>query len=63
MVGDAIETGRERLTKKKVIMSVDCHFVPKLMEMKEGVGGSRVAIEGGHNEFPQKSERGDFFRQ
>ena len=53
MVGGALETERERSTKKKVVVSVDCHFVLELAEM-ERVGGSRVAIEGGHHKFSQE---------
>ena len=34
MVGNALETGRERPTKEKVVVSVDCHFVLELAEMK-----------------------------
>jgi len=51
MVGGAFKIGREHPTKEKVIMSVDCYSVLELTEMKEGVGGSRAAIEGGITNF------------
>ena len=35
MVGGVLETGRERPTKKKVVINVDRHFILKLAEMKE----------------------------
>ena len=51
MVGGTLEVGREHPTKEKVVVSVDCHFVSELTEIKEGVRGSRVAVEGGHHKF------------
>jgi len=63
MVGGTLEAGRERPTEKKVVASMDRHFVSKLVELKEGVGGSRVAVEGGHYKLLRESERGDFLRQ
>ena len=56
MVGGTLETGREHPTKEKVIVSVNHHFVLELVEMKERVEGSRVAIKGGHHEFSQEPE-------
>ena len=41
-------------------MSVDCHFVLVLAEMKEGVRGSRVVIKGRHYELFSEAKRGDF---
>ena len=35
MVGGALETGRKRLTKEQVVVSVDRHFISELAEMKE----------------------------
>ena len=49
MVSDTLETGRERPKEEEVIMSVYCHLVLELAEMKEGVGGSRVVVEGGYH--------------
>ena len=63
MVGGTLEARREHPTEEKVIVIMDCRFVLKLVEMKEGVGGSRVAVEGGHHKFSRKAKRDDFFRQ
>jgi len=63
MICSALETGRERLIKKKVVMSMNRHFILEPAEMKNGVGHSRVAVEGGLHKFPQESKRGDFPRQ
>ena len=63
MVGGALETRGECSIKEKVIVSRDYHFILELAEMKEEVGGSRVAIEGEHQEFSRESEHGDFPRQ
>jgi len=41
-------------------VSIDCHFVLKLAEMKEGVGGFRVVVEGGHHKLFWEIECGDF---
>ena len=59
MVGDSLEAGREPSTEKKVIMSVDHHFVLVLAEIKEGVKGSPVVVEGRHHDLFQEAERGD----
>jgi len=50
MVSDTPETARERPTEN-VVVSLDCHLILKLAEMKEGVGGSRVVVEGGITNF------------
>ena len=63
MVGGALETGRERPTKEKVIVSIDRHFMLELAKMKEGVRGSRIVVEDRHHELPQKAEHGDFSQQ
>ena len=60
MIGGTLETGREYPIEEKVIVSMDRHFILDLAEMKKGVERSRVAVEGGHHEFPRESERGDF---
>ena len=52
-----LETGREHPTKEKVIVNINHHFVLELVEMKERVEGSRVAIEGGHHEFSREPEQ------
>jgi len=40
MVSGILETEKDRLIEEEVIMSIDCHLVLKLAEMKEGVRGS-----------------------
>ena len=62
MISDTLESGREHPTEEEVIVRIDCHLVLKLAKMKEGVGGSRVMVEGGHHKL-QKTECGDFVRQ
>jgi len=60
VVGNFLEAGQECSTEEKVIMSVDRYFVLVLAEMKEGVRGSRVVVEGRHYELLWEAERGDF---
>ena len=51
MIGGTLETGMERPTEEKVIISMDRHFVLKLMEIDKGVGCSRVAMKEGITNF------------
>ena len=60
MLDNSLEAEWEQSTEKKVIMSVDRHFILVLAEMKEGVKGSRVLVEGRHFKLLREAERGDF---
>ena len=63
MVGDPFKAGWKCSAEKKVIISVDRHLILILAEMKEGVEGSRIVVEGRNHELPREVERGDFPRQ
>ena len=60
MISDTLETRRKCPTEEETVLSVDCHLVLKLAEMKERVGGSQVVVKDGHHKLPQETECGDF---
>ena len=59
----ALETRREHTTQEQVIVRVSHHLVLVLMEMLDGVGRSRAALEARHHELFRETVRSDILRE
>ena len=59
--GHTFQTEREGKAYERIIAGVDCHFVPKMLDVLVWVAHSGVVVEGWSRELPRKLALQDLF--